>query len=163
METYNLQSLINSGMSIIWLRKRNQILSWCCTLLAQILIVTVSVLQKGLKVYLCLSISGISSSKPFLICCLKHRSLVFWIDVGVQYNSGNMPANSPNSLSISSFAFIRLIENPAISSAVMKDPHITLATTIPRLSSCTGCTNQILIIYPRLGPQQRMCLGVYGG
>lgn len=86
-------------------------------------------------------ISGISSSKPFLFCRLRHWSIVFWLDVGGLHNSGNMPEHSPNSLSVSWFAFIRLIENPAISSDVMKDPHITLATTMPRISICIRSTN----------------------
>lgn len=41
---------------------------------------------------------------------------------------------SPISLSVSWLTFIRVSDTPAISSDVMKDPHITLATTTPRLS-----------------------------
>ena len=40
----------------------------------------------------------------------------------------------PNSLSVSWSAFIRLSDTPAISSDVMNDPDITLATTTPRPS-----------------------------
>lgn len=41
---------------------------------------------------------------------------------------------SPNSLSVSWLALIRVSDTPAISSDVMNGPHITLATTTPRLS-----------------------------
>lgn len=143
VETCILQCIINSGMSVIWLRKWKQILSWC-----HFLIIWHPACSDPNSICCCAAeridsdcIFGISSSKWFLFCCLKHWSLVFWIDVCGQYNSGNMPAHSPNSLSVSWFAFIRLTENPAISSDVMKDPDITLATTMPRLSICIGSTN----------------------
>lgn len=48
----------------------------------------------------------------------------------------------PNSLSISRSAFIRVSDTPAISSDVMNDPDITLATSTPRLSVTIETTDQ---------------------
>lgn len=133
----------NYGMSVIWLRKQpNSLMLSSSNLLAPCLLKLYSdcccCAAKRIETD---RTSGISSSKSFLVFCLRHWSIVFWWDVGGLHNSGNMPEHSPNSLSVSWFAFIRLIENPAISSDVMKDPHITLATTTPRLSICIRNTN----------------------
>lgn len=141
VETFILQCINNSGMSVIWLRKQPNSVMVSSHFLAACLLIsflTAAVLQ------------WVSLGHPLqnrFSYCFKHWSLVF-IDVACQHNSGNMPAHSPNSLSVSWFAFIRLIENPAISSDVMKDPHITLATTTPRLSICIESTNQIRIYPP---------------
>lgn len=71
---------------------------------------------------------------------------------------------SPNSLSVSWLALIRVRDIPAISSDVMNEPDITLATTTPRLSVTVETANHItqhLQIHLPLKRGQRRLVTLY--